>query len=121
MQGFRRLRVWKRSHALLLRLYAETRRFPSDERYGLTAQIRRGAVSVGANIAEGSRRQSPIDYARFLNLSQGSLAELECLILAARDLGYLTASVAEALLFEGDEISKMLTRFRMAVLKSSGM
>ena len=118
MQVFRKLRVWRRSHALLLRLYAETRTFPADERYGLTSQIRRAAVSVTANIAEGSRRQSPVEYARFLNLSQGSLAELECLVLAGRDLGYLAAPAAQEVLSEGDDIARMLERLRIAVLRA---
>jgi four helix bundle protein len=116
MQGFRQLRVWRRSHELLLKVYEGTRCLPSDERYGITSQIRRAAVSVAANIAEGSRRQSRLDYARFLNLAQGSLAELECLALAGRDLGFLDAPAADSLVVEADEISKMLTRLRTVIL-----
>ena len=118
MQGFRQLRVWRRSHQLLLRVYRSTKEFPAAERYGLTSQIRRAAVSVSANIAEGSRRHSAPDYARFLNLAQSSLAELECLALTCQDLGLLNAKLAEEVVAEADEISKMLARLRMAVLQS---
>ena len=102
----------------MLRVYELTKVLPAGERFGLTAQLRRAVVSVSANIAEGSRRQSSRDYGRFLNIAQGSLAEVECLLLVCRDLHYLEERVANHLVNEIDETSRMLTRLKIAVLKS---
>ncbi len=77
MQRFTELRVWQRSHALVLNVYRLTESFPQQERYGLTAQLRRAALSVPTNIAEGSKRLTSLEYARFLNIAEGSLAETE--------------------------------------------
>jgi four helix bundle protein len=79
VQRFTDLKVWQRSHALTLDIYKFTATFPTDERFGLISQLRRAAVSVPTNIAEGSKRQSNPDYARFLNIAEGSLAETEYL------------------------------------------
>jgi four helix bundle protein len=68
------LKVWQRSHASVLAVYRDSRRFPADERFGLTSQVRRVAASVPTNIAEGSKRRSNPDHARFLNVAEGSLA-----------------------------------------------
>lgn len=87
MQRFTDLKVWRRGHSLVLGIYRATATFPAEERFGLVSQLRRAAVSVPANIAEGSQRDSPADYARFLNIAQGSLAEVQYLLLFARDLG----------------------------------
>jgi four helix bundle protein len=81
VQRFTDLKVWQRSHALTLEIYRFTATFPTDERFGLISQLRRAAVSVPTNIAEGSKRQSNPDYARFLNIAEGSLAETEYLLL----------------------------------------
>jgi four helix bundle protein len=89
MQHFTELRVWQRSHALVLDLYRNTSRLPADERFGLTSQLRRAAASVPTNIAEGAKRTRRQGYARFLNIAQGSLAETEYLIMLSRDLAYL--------------------------------
>src|SRR5216117_891466 len=77
MQDFRKLRVWAAAHQVTLAAYQVTRRFPRDELYGLTSQIRRSAASVCANIAEGCGRSSRRDFARFLHVAQGSASELE--------------------------------------------
>ena len=87
MQHFRELKVWQRSHALVLELYQFTRRFPADERFGLTSQLRRAAVSVPTNIAEGTKRLGKQDYARFLNIAEGSLSETEHLVMLSCELG----------------------------------
>jgi four helix bundle protein len=115
MQRFTDLRVWQRSHALVLALYELTDRFPRSERFGLVSQLRRAAVSVPTNIAEGSKRRGAADYARFLNLAEGSLAETEYLILLSRDLGYATNDVAQPLLAEVSEIARMLHALRTKV------
>ena len=115
MQPFTRLRVRQRAHAFALEAYTATARFPASERFGLTAQIRRAAVSVTANIAEGSRRRHDGDFARFLNIAEASLAEVEALVMIGRDLDYLERGQAIPLLDEASEIGRMLCAFRMRV------
>lgn len=115
MQRFTDLKVWQRSHALVLAIYRATASFPSDERFGITSQLRRAAVSVPTNIAEGSKRQGRLDYARFLNIAEGSLGETQYLLMLARDLGYLPQDVAAPLLGEADEIARMLHTLRVKV------
>jgi four helix bundle protein len=109
------LKVWQRTHAMTLEVYRVTASFPREEMYGLTSQVRRAAVSVAANIAEGSKRAYPRDYARFLNIAEGSIAESECLLLLARDLGYLDPTACERLTTEAQEISRMLNGLRSSV------
>ena len=116
MQRFTDLQVWQRSHALVLKVYTATSTgFPPDEKFGLTSQFRRAAVSVPCNIAEGSKRRSRKDYAHFLNIAEASLTELECILMIARDLNYLTPSCAEPLLQEIDGIARMLHALRVKV------
>ncbi|MFQ5930305.1 MAG: four helix bundle protein [Acidobacteriota bacterium] len=115
MQRFTELKVWQRSHALALEIYRRTEAFPSEERFGLVSQLRRAAVSVPTNIAEGSKRKQNRDYARFLNIAEGSLAETEYLLLLSRDLGYLDRDIAKQSLSEVDEIARMLNSLRAKV------
>jgi four helix bundle protein len=115
MQRYTDLKVWQRGQALALEIYRRTESFPEKERFGLTAQLRRAAVSVPTNIAEGSRRQGAQDYARFLNIAEGSIAEMGSLLLLSRDLGYLEATVADKLSTEAEEIGRMLYALRSKV------
>jgi len=115
MQRFTDLKVWQRSHALTLDLYRTTATFPDAERFGLTSQIRRAATSVPANIAEGSKRTTRKDYARFLNVAEGSAAELEYLMILAKDLGLIAANRSDALCAEIQEIARMLFGLRKKV------
>lgn len=115
MQRFTELKVWKRSHALALEIYRITSAFPKSELYGLTSQLGRAAASVPTNIAEGSKRQSRAEYARFLNMAEGSLAEVEYLLMLSRDLGLLNAKTAATTLAEADEIARMLNSLRSKV------
>jgi four helix bundle protein len=119
MQRFTELKVWQRSHALVLQVYKLTKSFPPEERFGLTSQLRRAALSVPTNIAEGSKRQTNTEYARFLNIAEGSLAETEYLLMVSRDLQYLSADAAKSLSIEADEIGKMLHGLRRKVVKAS--
>jgi four helix bundle protein len=112
MQRFTDLRVWQRSHAIAVRVYRLTRCFPDEERYGLVSQLRRAAVSVPANIAEGSKREPPLEYSRFLNISESSASESQALLLLARDLEFIAQDVADTLFAEYDEIAKMLNALR---------
>jgi len=118
MQRFTDLIVWQRSHALVLQVYRLTKSFPSDERFGLTSQLRRAVLSVPTNIAEGSKRQTNPEYARFLNIAEGSLAETEYLLMVSRDLGYLSAATTTPALAEAEEIARMLNGLRNKVGKA---
>jgi four helix bundle protein len=115
MQHYSKLQVWQRSHQLVLALYRCTKAFPTDERYGLTAQLRRAALSVPTNIAEGSKRIAPRDYAHFLNMAEGSLSETEYLVLLSRDLGYIPVDTARGYLAQTSELLKMLHALRKTV------
>lgn len=115
MQRFTELKVWQRSHALVLKVYHLTRALPPDERFGLVAQLRRAALSVPTNIAEGSKRQSRQEYAHFLNIAEGSLVETEYLLMVSRDLGFLEAKALSAVLSEIDGLARMLHNLRTKV------
>ena len=91
MQDFKKLEVWQLSHVLTLNMYRCTRRLPDDERFGLISQIRRAAVSIEANIAEGCGRNTRMDFARFLQQAMGSATELECHLLICKDLEMIGA------------------------------
>jgi four helix bundle protein len=115
MQRFTELTVWQRGHALTLAIYDATRSFPKDEVFGLTSQLRRASVSVPCNIAEGSKRRHRPDYARFLNMAEASLAEVESLLMLSRDLGNLSQPKTTALIDEAQEIARMLCVLRRKV------
>ena len=89
MEDFKELRVWAKAHELTLVIYQKTRGFPKEEMYGLTSQLRRAAVSVGANIAEGCGRRSDGEMKRFLQIARGSANEVEYHLLLAKDLRFL--------------------------------
>ena len=115
MQRFTDLKVWQRSHALALRVYKLSKELPAEEKYGLVSQLRRAAVSVPTNIAEGSKREGNQEFARFLNIAEGSLVETEYLIMLCRDLEFLTSAAAAPLLAEIKEVATMLHYLRMRV------
>jgi four helix bundle protein len=114
MQDFRNLQVWQRAHQLTLQIYRLTKRFPDDERFGLTSQLRRAASSVEANLAEGSARGGDADFARFVQIAIGSICETDCHLLLARDLGYLDAEQYELISTQAHDVRRML----IALLKS---
>ena len=89
-------------------VYRKTACFPAAEQYGLTSQLRRAAISVAANIAEGSGRGSDQDFARFLDMAMGSVAETRCHLLLAQDLGYLKPEATDNLSEQAFEINRML-------------
>jgi four helix bundle protein len=111
MQSFRDLKVWQKSHDAIREIYRVSANFPRDEAYGLTAQLRRAAVSVGANIAEGCGRGSDQDFARFLQMAMGSASEVEYLLLLSHDLNYLNADVHTGLNADIAEVKRMLSAF----------
>lgn len=104
---FEDLIVWQKAHGLVLAVYNVTKAFPREETYGLTSQLRRAAVSIPANIAEGFRKRGRQDKARFLNIAQGSLEESRYYLILARDLGYIADDLASTL----DEVSRLLNAY----------
>lgn len=108
---FEKIIAWQKSHAFALAVYTATKSFPDDERFGLTAQLRRAAISVGANIAEGTKKISKADKLRFLNISQGSLEECRNYIILAKDLLYLDSNTSKDLLNLSDQASWFLNSY----------
>ena len=104
--------VWKKAHQLTLVVYHVTRAFPADERFGLTAQMRRAMVSVESNLAEGSGRTSEKDFSRFLDIAIGSASEVECQARIARDLGYVTEEAYRRVTHSLSTMRRDLVAFR---------
>ena len=119
MQRFTELKAWKRGHELALRVYKLTAGFPKDERYGLVSQLRRAAASVPTNVAEGSKRRGGHEYARFLNVAEGSLVEVEYLLVLSRDLGYVKSPIVDPLFGAAAEVGRLLHGLREAVEAST--
>ncbi len=112
MSDFRKLAVWVKAHALTLRLYDATKSFPRTETYGLAAQLRRAAVSVGSNIAEGTGKNTPGEKRQAFGHAQGSVHEIQYQCLVARDLGYITPSDYSSLDSAIREVRAMLDALR---------
>jgi four helix bundle protein len=119
MQDFRNLKVWEKAHLLTLDVYRNTRRFPADERYGLTSQLRRSCSSVPANLAEGCARSTDLDFARFVNNAASSASETDYHLLLARDLSYFTEAMYQPLFAQITEVKRMLNSFKRALRGSS--
>jgi four helix bundle protein len=115
VRSYRDLDVWRKSYALALTMYRATSAFPRSGIFGLTSQLRRAAVSVPANIAEGYCRHSRADYLRFLRIAQGSAGELDTLLSLAHDLSYLSDSVVLELTGQLADVGKMLTRLTQSL------
>jgi four helix bundle protein len=111
MQDYRKLVVWQRAHEFVLLVYAGTSDLPEDERFGLTSQIRRAAVSIPANIAEGCGRETQNELRRFLYVAMGSARELDYHLLLARDLQYINPARYQELNEHLDQIQRMLNAF----------
>ena len=108
MQGFRNLNVWQKAHGLTVVVYKTTARFPKEELYALTSQIKRAASSIGANIAEGCGRGSDADFTRFLYIAMGSASELENHLELGLDLGFLSQADYDELQRRLIEVKRML-------------
>lgn len=109
MQDFKNLTVWEKAHQLTLDVYKSSRVFPREEMYGLTRQVRRAAVSIGANLAEGTCRKGDADFARFAQMAAGSARELEYHLLLAHDLELLGDTDYQQLSGNAQEVKRMLT------------
>jgi four helix bundle protein len=112
---FEDLIVWQKAHEFVLGIYRFTDAFPKSELYGLTSQLRRAAVSIAANIAEGFKKAGKADKARFFNTSQGLIEECRYFLILVRDLEYGDPKDLGSLL---NEVSKLLTSYRRAILNS---
>lgn len=112
---FEDLVVWQKSHKLVLNIYRLTQSFPRNELFGLTSQIRRSAVSVPANIAEGFRRKGKADKLRFFNISQASLEETRYYLILTNDLNYADS---KKLLVDLDEVGRILNAYMKSIGKN---
>jgi four helix bundle protein len=108
MRDFRNLKVWQKAHSLVLDVYRSSRGFPTDERFGLTSHLRKSAISIPSNIAEGCGRESERELARFLSIAAGSASETQYQILLAHDLSYLKIEEYEHLNGLVTEVKRML-------------
>ena len=108
LKNYKDLKVWQKSYELCLRIYRITAKFPKEERYGLTSQLRRSVVSIPSNIAEGYGRKTTADYIRMLYISYGSVCELETQVLLAGDLGVIEKSELSTAKKDIEEIERML-------------
>ena len=121
MRDFRTLRIWEKAHQLTLMIYKDTAGFPKSELYGLVNQLRRAAISVPSNIAEGCGRSSDADFARFLQIAMSSASEVEYQLILARDLGYLEEDAYQKHYREVESVKKMLAIFIKRVRARVGM
>ncbi len=112
---FTELIVWQKAHSFVLKIYALTRNFPKEELYGLTSQIRRAAVSVPSNIAEGYKKRGKLDKVRYLNTAEGSLNECHYYLILSADLGFTDSKL---MIDDLEEIGKLLTAYSKAILSS---
>ena len=118
IKSYTDLQVWQKSMTLVTDVYKITSDFPKSETYGLTGQIRKSAVSIPSNIAEGSARETTRDLLRFISIAYGSLAELETQLLIARNLGYLEENILFPIMQRCREIGRMLNGLRQSLLSS---
>lgn len=108
IRSYRDLDVWKKAIQLVKEIYIITKSFPKEEVYGLSSQMRRAAVSIPSNIAEGKTRQSRNEYIQFLYIALGSTSELETQVIISKELEYINSKIEERILENLDHISRML-------------
>ena len=113
---FTELIVWQKAHQFVLNVYTLTKSFPKEELFGLTSQLRRASLSIAANIVEGYSKKGLKDKIRFLNISQGSLAECQYFLRLTRDLGYAEVTKLE---IDLEEVSKLLNAYSRAIKKTT--
>ena len=116
-RSHKELIVWQRGMELATEIYRSTAGFPKEETYGLTSQIRRSAVSIPSNIAEGHGRRTDIDFARFLRIANGSLRELDTQVILAEKLSYLKQEVSLRLQEQISEVGRLLAGLMAALTK----
>ena len=121
VSSYRDLQVWQKALDWAEAIYGTTAHWPRDERFGLICQIRRAAVSVASNIAEGAARRSTGEFIQFVGMAQGSLAEAETQLLLAQRFSYLPGVDAQALLAASAEISRMLAALSGSLVRRKGI
>ena len=119
--GFQRVIAWQKAHEFVLLVYRISKHFPDDERFGLTSQLRRAAVSIEANIAEGYRKLSKSDKLRFLNIAQGSLEECRDYHILAKDLNYIDENEFEQMRISILMASKFLNAYCEGIVNNNAM
>ena len=117
MLNFEKLDAWKKAIALANLVYGATKSFPTEERFGLTNQLRRAAVSISSNLAEGCSRSSKQDFARFVEIAAGSAFEVASQAVVARDQGYLNEENFRLIQAAALEITRMLSGLRQTLLR----
>jgi four helix bundle protein len=115
VKSYRDLEVWQKGVVLTKNIYQATGGFPAEEKFGLVSQMRRAAVSIPSNIAEGHARSSTAEFQRYIMIAMGSVAELETQIIISVDLGFLSATVRSNLLEQLDDIGRMLRGLHQAL------
>jgi len=111
VRTFQDLIVWQKAHSLTLKIYESTKEFPSEEKYGITSQMRRAAYSVPSNIVEGHSRQGKKEFIQFLSIAAGSLMELRYFLILSKDLGHLKVEHYEKLWQDAEEVGRILYSF----------
>ena len=119
--SFENILAWQKAHEFVLLVYVVSRQFPEDEKYGLTSQFRRAAVSIEANIAEGYKKLSKVDKLRFLNIAQGSLEECRDYIILSRDLDYIKGEQFLSLVRAIELTSKLLNGYCKGIKDNNGL
>jgi four helix bundle protein len=121
IKSYKDLIVYQKAYKLTLEIYMTTRNYPKDELYGLVSQMRRSAVSIPCNVAEGYRRGHRKEYIQFLHIALGSCSELETLLSLSKDLGFLDEQAFNNLYQSQDEISRLLRGLITSLVKSKKM
>lgn len=116
MHRYKELKFWQLSRKFCKNIYVATGSFPEEEKFGLISQLRRAAVSVPSNIAEGAARKSNKDFSRFLTMSLGSCYEIDTQLLLSKDLGFLTDKIFNELQETLNSIIKMMSKFKSTLI-----
>jgi four helix bundle protein len=119
MKSYERLEAWHEAHRLVLLVYRKTRAFPSEERYGLTAQLRRAAFSIAANIVEGSAKRGSREFRRFLDIAVGSMAELTYVLRLVRDLELISEEELSELEMQGNRVGRLTWGLYSAIRRAA--
>jgi len=119
--SFKDIKAWQYAHMFVLSVYQATRQFPEYEKFGLSSQFQRAAVSIPANIAEGFRKLSKADKLRFFNIAQGSLEECRYYVLLSKDLGYITEEQHDRLNTQIEKASWFLNAYCNGIMHNNGI
>lgn len=119
MKTYREIKVWQKAIPFVTKVYQKTKQFPNEEIYGLTSQMRRSAVSIPSNIAEGFGRRSSNEFKRFLQIAMGSLFELQTQLEVSKNLGFIDNETFEELFQDSREIERMLSAFIDSINKNN--